>query len=275
MSFLNWFSGKSGTGKNVAGKAPPDDDSSGLTGDDSTRPVVVAREQALLPMPPKGVANAASAAERSGGHKAHRHAKRELLYIAVREAMIHSGVLSADYKFKVLSLGARGDRFMVMMDLAQERGGQTDRWAEMEVMIAQSAKSRYNLRVTAVYWRINEQGAIGRSKPAAHGSSRSHDAPPAEGVQAALAAVLPESAITALNPSASHHEPIQADEVAAFKKALATASGEGAAAAAEKSAPLRSGPHSYTLLTGFEDTAMPESPGALPALSASQYGDLI
>lgn len=268
MSFLNWFSGKSGTGKNAAGKAPPDDDSAGLTGDDSTRPVV-AQEQGLSPMPPKGVANAASAAERSGGHKAHRHAKRELLYIAVREAMIHSGVLSADYKFKVLSLGARGDRFMVMMDLAQERGGQTERLAEMEVMIAQSAKSRYNLRVTAVYWRINEQGAIGRSKPGAHGSS----APPSKGVQAALAAAPPESAIIALNPSASHHEPIQADEVTAFKKALAAASGEGAAAA-EKSAPLRSGPHSYTLLTGFEDTAMPESPGALPALSASQYGDL-
>jgi hypothetical protein len=271
MSFLNWFSGKSGTGKNAAGKAPLDDDSAGQPGDDSTRPVV-AREQALSPMRPKGVAHAASAAERSGGHKAHRHAKRELLYIAVREAMIRSGVLSADYKFKVLSLGARGDQFMVMMDLAQDLGGQTERLAEMEGMIAQSAKSRYDLRVTAVYWRINEQGAIGRSRPSAHGSS----APPSEGgVQAALAAVLPESAITALNPSASHHEPIQADEVAAFRKALATASGEGAAVASEKSLPLRSSPHSYALLTGFEDTAMPEPPDALPALSASQYGDLI
>jgi hypothetical protein len=32
-------------------------------------------------------------------------------------------------------------------------------------------------------------------------------------------------------------------------------------------------PRSYTLLTGFEDTEMPESNS--PALSSTQYGDLI
>jgi len=37
----------------------------------------------------------------------------------------------------------------------------------------------------------------------------------------------------------------------------------------------RSGPHSYTLLTGFEDTEMPEMPVSAPALSATQYGDLM
>ena len=72
--------------------------------------------------------------------------------------------------------------------------------------------------------------------------------------------------------AARRYEPIQDDELAAFKQALASAEASHTTTT-DAAGKTRSGPHSYTLLTGFEDTEMPESAG-LPALSASQYGDL-
>lgn len=271
MSFFSWFSGSSSTARQVAGKGRPDGDSSGLTRDERIRPVAGARPKTSVPAPVK-------TGEHGGEQKSQRHAKRELLYAAVREAMIRAGVLSASYKFKVLSLDPRGDQFMVMMDLAQEFGGQTDRLAEIEVMIAQSAKSRYNIRVTAVYWRMNELVSVGRPRS----STSTHGAPAAAATAGAatalsepavLAAAVTETAVAA--PVASRFEPIQDDEVAAFKQALAAASAGGGTAQVAKGVSTRSGPHSYTLLTGFEDTEMPDAPVSAPALSATQYGDLM
>ena len=266
MSIISWFSGKSSKDQDVARKALPDNDSSGLSRDDRTRPVAGSRRNPPVSVPQK----TAAAATGAGGQKSHRHAKRELLYTAVREAMIRAGVLSVSYKFKVLSLDPRGDQFMVMMDLAQEFGGQTERLAEIEVMIAQSAKSRYNIRVTAVYWRMNELVSIGRPGASAHAGNQTHSAEIAKAVAPAVAV----SVQAALAPAASRYEPIQADEVAAFKQALAAASAVGTVVVADKGITTRSGPRSYTLLTGFEDTEMPDSPVSVPALSATQYGDL-
>lgn len=294
MSLFNWFSGKPGQDESHSIQAHPDSDSSGLTRDERTRPVAGARPKVSVPAPLNSPAEQA-------GQKTQRHAKRELLYAAVREAMIRAGVLSASYKFKVLSLDPRGDQFMVMMDLAQEFGGQTERLAEIEVLIAQSAKSRYNIRVTAVYWRMNELVSVGRPpRPSAAASSQPIHAeaanvtpampagpvPVAAAVAAEVAVAKPVVAATAvaepagIAPLASlpkRYEPIQADEVTAFKQALAAASASGKPLRPDKG-PSEKGERSsrsYTLLTGFEDTEMPETPVTVPALSATQYGDLI
>jgi hypothetical protein len=90
--------------------------------------------------------------------------------------------------------------------------------------------------------------------------------------------------------SRSRYDPIQADEVAAFKAALAAGATNPAGAAAAAvgvqhghghgtgasartfDGSNRHGPQSYTLLTGFEDTELPDS--RAPALSGTQYGDL-
>ena len=85
-------------------------------------------------------------------------------------------------------------------------------------------------------------------------------------------------ALAATRPASSaRFEPIEADEVAAFKRALANAAGSSAAtaAAAKPGVPVRSGP----LLppsqpTGFEDTEMPGADGPAPDLSSTQYGEL-
>ena len=260
MSLFNWFSGKSSKDQRASRKPPQEQGSSGLSRDDRTRPVAGSRPSTQASSPAK-------TAPSPNGQKSHRHAKRELLYASVREAMIRAGVLSASYKFKVLSLDPRGDQFMVMMDLAQAFGGQTERLAEIEVMIAQNAKSRYNIRVTAVYWRMNEMVSIGRPHVA---QTRSASAVPSAVPRAVEAAPLP----VAVASPVSRYEPIQADEVAAFRQALVAASAAGPALAVAKDVTSRSGPTSYTLLTGFEDTELPDSPAAVPALSATQYGEL-
>ncbi len=130
-------------------------DSSGLSRIDSTRPV----------------ARRHSGREAEGGNaqpanrKNERMARRELLYAVVRESMMRAGVLSASYKFKVLSLDARGRQFLVMVDLAPDNAGETVRLAEIEALIAQGAKSRHDIIVNAVYWRSNEHVAIGDPGP--------------------------------------------------------------------------------------------------------------
>ena len=68
-------------------------------------------------------------------------------------------------------------------------------------------------------------------------------------------------------------EPIEADEVAAFKQALASA-----AAARPATVPGAQGTRSGPLLppspSGFEDTVMPGQEGHRANLSSTQYGDL-
>lgn len=187
-----------------------------------------------------------------------------------------------------------------MMDLAREFGGETVRLSEIEALIAQTAKARYDILVTAVYWRINDHVAVGIPQkalprweplcpqplpqpvclcgrllrgscvaPCRAGCRRSAPVRPAP-----IAQARPEAA--AVRP-APRYEPIEADEVAAFKRALSDAAGARAApaAASKPGVPLRSGP----LLppsrpTGFEDTVMPGADGASPDLSSTQYGDL-
>lgn len=269
--------------------------------------------------------------EHAANRKNERMERRELLYTVVRDAMVRAGVLSASYKFKVLSLDQRGRQFLVMMDLAREYGGETVRLSEIEALIAQTAKTRYDILVTAVYWRINDHVAVGipqkgvapqgaalpvpaapvaaapvRKPPVAAPAPvvapanpifpiASAPAPaPAPAPTAAPVAAAPQRPasppLVAAAPSrppvaapvgeqrpAPRFEPIEADEVAAFKRALANAAGATAApaAAAKPGVPVRSGP----LLppaqpTGFEDTEMPGADSPSPDLSSTQYGEL-
>jgi len=53
-------------------------------------------------------ATAGEGTHQSGHRKSERLERRELVYEVVRDAMLRAGVLAASYKFKVLSLDARG-----------------------------------------------------------------------------------------------------------------------------------------------------------------------
>ena len=94
-----------------------------------------------------------SSAERSSAQRrALRHMRREQLHTVVRDAMISAGVLSASYKFKVLSLDPQAGKLMVLMELAPQFGGQLERLIEIEHAIAKNAKANFGLGVAAVYW---------------------------------------------------------------------------------------------------------------------------
>jgi hypothetical protein len=273
MSLFSWLSPRK--------KPVPMPDSSGLSRMESTKPYS-----------PRGSAAASGSNAQPANRKNERMARRELLYGVVRESMTNAGVLSTSYKFKVLSLDARGRQFLVMVDLASEFGGETHRLAEIEAMVAQAAKARFDILVTAVYWRMNEHVAVG-VPASARGATPSRPVPLDSGPAPLAAApavkplaekpaadkpVLPQS-----HPS-SRFEPLHPDEVSAFKRALASgASGAEAMATAATAAgasaksfdgAAKHGPQSYTLLTGFEDTEMADSDAPPAALSTTQYGDL-
>jgi hypothetical protein len=306
MSLFSWLLPK----KPAKASQPPS--SSGLSRMESTKPFNGNTKQGQGQVPSQNAQPA--------NRKHERMARRELLYGVVREAMVRAGVLSTSYKFKVLSLDARGRQFLVMIDLSHGAGGETGRLAEIEALIAQGAKARYDIVITAVYWRSNEHVAVG--DPAArspihthaHGPTRASpgEAPPH------FADSLPPIAVAESNSQPAElqaapergraqFDPLHPEEVEAFKRALATAAVRNqpvpAAVAAARPAPrqpapvavakpeiglattaahatarafdgsAKQGPQSYTLLTGFEDTEMPEQPEAT-GLSATQYGEL-
>ena len=279
MSLLSWLFPPQ---KAVKGVTQPE--SSGLSRMEPTRPVASSRNSASSGKHP--VDNA-----QPGNRKSERMARRELLYTVVREAMVRAGMLSASYKFKVLSLDARGRQFLVMMDLAREHGDETSRLAEIEALIAQSAKSRYDIVVTAVYWRLNDHVAVGLPQ-SRHPGARPSAPMPLEPLAATPASqpaplISQPMPLPVARPAAGggRFDPIEADEVAAFKQALAAgvktrpvaagpaavAAAGGATARAFADGSSRHGPQSYTLLTGYEDTEMPDE---APALSGTQYGAL-
>jgi len=247
MSLLAW----------LFGKKPPraQPDSSGLQHMDHTRPLHPRPGPAV---PPKDKPRSEAPAHESPNQhrKSERHGRRELLYAVVRDTMARVGVLSSRYKFKVLSLDPQGRQFLVMMDISPDVSSDNMRLSEIEVLLAQTARARHQILVTAVYWRLNNHVSTGLSPERRAAATQAVHAP------------------VPLSPQAPRFEPIQTDEVAAFHKALA----EIGAAQPAVGQTLQSGPRLPAQPTGFEDTErIPghDTEDSRPqALSNTQYGDL-
>lgn len=251
FNWLNWFTGRS---------TPPPKALASVRGamvrGGSVR--LRPKRHKSITLPP--VKDVAAPGNQSEARKAKRHARREQLYLVVRGAFTHAGVLSATYRFKVLSLDQAGNEFLVMVDVDQFFDHRIEKLAEVETRIVQTAKTGYDMRVTAVYWRVATPAAVQDSETVAGAAVK--------------AAVVKHPG--AANPvprktSSFRHDAIQDDELAASKRARAASAIRPVAADAAGKA--RNSPRSYALLTGFEDTEMPES-ARMPALSATQYGDL-
>ena len=246
--------------------------------------------------------------EQASTRKTERMERRELLYTVVRDAMVRAGVLSASYKFKVLSLDQRGSQFLVMMDLAREFGGDTGRLSEIEALIAQTAKSRYDIAVTAVYWRINDHVAVGMPLHGAAGAAGAVASPapsrqpsviqtaptPAPAVVRDVPFIRPAPAATAdraaaeASPTAAPKpigaasvaaggtpqvfDPIEADELAAFRKALGNADAASTAPAPHPTP--RPATKRKRIGDDFADTEMTGRSEPAPDLGVTQYGDL-
>jgi len=207
--------------------------------------------------------------------KSERMARREMLYSVVRESMARAGVLSASYKFKVLSLDAAGRQFLVMVDLAASERADTDVLGEIEVGVIQRAKARHDLAVSAVYWRRNDQVGVNAARAgAARQQSRAMQAAPSQPAElVSEPAPLRPTAASAGNGI----DPIQDEEMAALKAAFAKAGGGASglgAARSEWPAAGRAKDPRAGLARGFDDTQLPDQDPRTRTLSPTQAGDL-
>lgn len=250
MSFFTWFSDKSSASKSMANVDKRSAEARKKMG-----------AMASHKLTPQGFSQ-------SEDSKLKRQARREQLYTAIREAMTRAGVLSASYKFKVLSLDHSGNEYLVMLDLVRPFPGPMERFAEIEALVVQNAQARFEITVTAVYWRMNLNAALKKPEAQAHEPVRAA-MPQSDAVAAARALVKSNK-----HSEPSRYDPIQADEVTAFKQALLAASTQGVDPAPAKGRRVQSGPRSGSVEKGFEDTEMTEDSGRSPALSSTQYGDL-
>lgn len=235
MSLFSWFSAK-------PKKAP---ESSRLPHDELTAP-----QPKTAPAPVR--------TEPQVSIKQLRHERREQLYGVVRSVMLRSEVLASHYKFKVLSLDAAGRRFLIMMDLLDQQALHPDRWTPVEQLIAKTAAQRHDLQVKAVYWRLMEPMVS-----ATEVATQTPAAPVTTPVPSAPARVA----------GGPRFEPIDQDEVLAFKKAIAAVTPEDPLAP-EPGQVVTSGPRLPSAMTGYEDTLLLESDDAASPLSKTQFGGL-
>lgn len=216
MSIFNWFSRPAQANSAPAEEHHRSNASSKKTG-------------AASPQEPE-------ADQRSDRSKA-RHLRRDQLFVAIREAMTRTGLLPSNYKFKVISEDQKGDEFVVMMSLVTVAGEPLPAFSEIEAMIVDSAQVRFEIVVSAVYWRLTEVAAPAKFVP-----------PPLAMHAPAQPPVKPKSP----------HETIEVDEVVAFQQALLAASAQGHSTP-EKGSEVRRKKRSSPQLRDFQDTEMVES----------------
>jgi hypothetical protein len=281
MGFFNWFSAKPAPPSTV-----PSQTDIHATLADATRPFLPANAKLGL-KPPVQTALGVST-QRVEQRRTERNARRELLFQVVRETMVRVGVLSSAFKFKVLALDQRGRTFLVMIDLSSEFAGETDKLAEIEALIAQTAKTRYELVVQAVYWRFYDTVASGSVAPrvvssgaptSMMGAAANARAPVAQQVPPPTMQVVPAAPTRAPmpQPAAVKADPIDLDEVAAFKRALASGAqpgmaipmGGATAAAKPLSAPLAKPVAAALPKVGAVLPASPQGPAAVLAAAAA------
>lgn len=175
--------------------------------------------------------------------KIERLAHREFLYSVVRDVMIRAGVLAASYKFKVLSLDAHGRQYLIMMDIDKLALDAIASQNEIETAMTQAAKARHDLVVTAVYWRATEQAATG----------------------------LQPSPAVSVPLSRGSSGTLLDDEVAAFKRAVASGAPAKPAAAGHSSTAGRRQP---APAEEFQDTQIVPSDANGSPLGGTQFGEL-
>ena len=225
----------------------------------------------------------APAADTSPPRPGERSARREMVYSSVRESMVRSGILSAGYKFKVLALDKRATQFIVMIDLAEQYISAPDKLTQIEALIAYSAKTRCEILITAVYWRLNGQLGVASAKATT-------------GAAAALRASMPAASAPLVaakaQAPASGIDPVEEAEIEAFKRALMEAATKPVPALGDVAAPLVA-PKPATRAAPIVPPRAVQDPlqqardaarrGGTPAptpetnfggLSATQYGDL-
>ncbi|MEN9885984.1 MAG: hypothetical protein RL758_562 [Pseudomonadota bacterium] len=169
-----------------------------------------------------------------------RHERRGQVLDVVRECMLIAGILSAGYKFKVLEADASHKQFLVLFDLGTMFHCSTERLSDLEGMIQESARHRYDLEIKHCYWRV-----VPDPHPAHATPPQDPVAEPAPDPRALARAQLDE--IFAKDPAGDSREPASEFAPTQFSNSIAK---------------LHSNEHkkgSHLLLTGFEETELANS----------------
>ena len=240
MSFLSWF------GRKEANRESVPEQSSDLGQVDVTLPI---NRLMHLQLPVDKNTDV-------GSRRNERLERRELLYGVVRESMTAAGVLSSTYKFKVLSLDSSGRKYLIMVDMPRDFLSGIAHFTEAEGAIARSAKDRYDILVTAVYWRVNDLVSA---------AGQSLHAPAAPRVHSAVN--HGSSSVASVAPAAAPYTELQAEEVMAFKRAVA----EAASGASNRGETRKSARHNPKQAPDFSNTEPFEAPAPL---GPSQFGGL-
>jgi hypothetical protein len=177
--------------------------------------------------------------------------RREQLFSVVRESMIRAGVLSTSYEFKVLTLDANGDGFLVLIELALPAEVMPDAYLlEIERWIQIGSRSRHDMLVQAVYWRRkadhDQRGIALKAAVAAQTRQESR-------VESATAIPRPD-----LGVPSGPAQTVAPDEVEAFRQAMLDP-----ALPAHRMDPMQE-----------PAIVVPESHSDFSALSETQYGKL-
>lgn len=202
-------------------------------------------------------------AEAPPQRRSERSMRREQLYGVVRDAMVRVGILSAGYKFKVLALDAAGQRFVIMVDLAPAYAVESTRLKDIEGLIAELARARLQVAVSAVYWRVGDQlRPAGQAEPA---SSR----------MAPLQQREPQRISPQAHPAGARpFEPIDAQEMDAFRQAIAAAAAQDRRETPAPSAAAAQAARTRPLLGPGADENTDFASSDLGLLGVTQYGEL-
>lgn len=214
----------------------------------------------------QGVGTVTAPGSHATDRKTARLERRQLLYGVVRDSMIAAGVLAVSYKFKVLALDAAGRKYIVMMDLADKVTSDTAVLGKIEALMAQSAKMRHDILVTAVYWRVSDS-LLDSSASAQH----VHTTQVGRQACESKAAGQPDWPAEE-DQQIPRFQPLQQDEVAAFKRALASAS--ALMPLSESGKIVRTGRRNPAPPEEFEDTQMVDQDEHASPLGVTQYGEL-
>jgi hypothetical protein len=201
--------------------------------------------------------------------KVQRQTRRENLYSVVREAMIRSEVLASRYKFKVLSLDTHGRQFLVMVDLMDATALPASRFLAVEQLIVSHAAQQHGLFVKSVYWRSNEALPEAQHAPAASARPEMREAPP---VPVPTPAAVPNASISSSPRPKKAYEPIDQDEVLAFKKAIGALPGD--TVKPQPGQVRSSGARKPGYVMGYEDTQLLDQDDVGTPLSRTQFGEL-
>lgn len=108
---------------------------------------------------------------RASNPEAVRNAQlRKQLQSAVVDAMAGAGILSAHYRFKVLTLLGDQKALVLVFNLEHPLAGGQQQAAGLELRIRLLAQARFGLQVHAVYWRVDSLVRIEPRPPVAAAS---------------------------------------------------------------------------------------------------------